>query len=148
MLVRPYRGWRSPWREVERLRREMDRVYGETPRRGGWSVAPEYPAMNIWTDENNAILTAELAGVKSEDIDISVENELLTLRGSRQPEEPEEGMTYHRRERRCGSFSRTFRLPFQVDADAVEATLENGMLNVVLPRAEADKPRKIAVKAS
>lgn len=148
MLVRPYRGLRSPWHEVERMRRGMDRVHRERPRRGAWNLAPEYPAMNVWTDENNAILTAELAGVKSEDIDVSVENELLTLRGNRQTEEPVEGMTYHRRERRCGSFSRTFRLPFQVDAAAVEATLESGMLNVVLPRAEADKPRKIAVKAS
>jgi HSP20 family protein len=104
--------------------------------------------MNIWTDENHAILTAELPGVKAEDIDISVENEMLTLRGNRQQEEPVEGMTYHRRERRCGSFSRTFRLPFQADAGAVEATLEDGILNVVLPRAEADMPRKIAVKAS
>jgi HSP20 family protein len=133
---------------VERLRREMESVYGDVPRRSRWAVAPEYPAMNVWTGENSAILTAELPGVKAEDIDISVENELLTLRGSRQQNEPEEGVTYHRRERRCGSFSRTFRLPFQVDADAVEATLENGMLNVVLPRAEADMPRKIAVKAA
>jgi HSP20 family protein len=101
--------------------------------------------MNIWTDENNAILTAELPGVKTEDIDISVEDEMLTLRGSRQRDELDEVTTYHRRERRFGPFSRTFRLPFRVEADAVEATFKNGVLSVVLPRAQADRPRKIAV---
>jgi HSP20 family protein len=103
--------------------------------------------MNVWTDENSAVLTAELPGVKSEDIDISVEDEILTLRGGRQREELEESSTYHRRERRFGPFSRTFRLPFHVDAEAVSATFENGVLSIVLPRAEADKPRKITVQS-
>ena len=147
MLMRPTRSWRSSWREMEELRRDMNRLFGDVPRESRWRAAPEYPAMNVWTDENNAVLTAELPGVKPEDIDISVEDELLTLRGNRQREELEEGMTYHRRERRFGPFSRTFRLPFRVEADAVEATFQNGILGVVLPRAEADLPRKIAVKS-
>jgi HSP20 family protein len=126
----------------------MDRLFAETPRRGRWDAAPEYPAMNIWTDESNAILTAELPGVNVEDIDISVENELLTLQGGRQFDEPEEGVKYHRRERRFGPFSRTFRLPFRVEADAVKATFENGVLSIVLPRAEADLPRKIEIKSA
>jgi HSP20 family protein len=103
--------------------------------------------MNIWTDENSAVLTAELPGVKVEEIDVSVENELLTLRGGRQPDEPQEGVKYHRRERRFGPFSRTFRLPFRVEPDTVEATFENGVLNVVLPRAQEDLPRKISVSS-
>jgi HSP20 family protein len=103
--------------------------------------------MNVWTDENNAILTAELPGVKPEEIDISVENQLLTLRGGRHRQEPEDGMTYHRRERRFGPFNRSFRLPFRVEPESVEASFENGVLNVVLPRAEADLPRKIAVQS-
>jgi HSP20 family protein len=103
--------------------------------------------MNVWTDENNAVLTAELPGVNVEDIEISVEDELLTLQGGRQPDEPQEGVRYHRRERRFGPFSRTFRMPFRVEGDAVEATFENGVLNVVLPRAQEDLPRKISVKS-
>jgi HSP20 family protein len=139
MLMRPYRGWRSPWHDLERLRRDMNRVFADLPREARWGVAPEYPAMNLWTDENNAVLTAELPGVVPDDIDVSVEDEMLTLRGSRRPEELGE-------ERRFGAFTRTFRLPFRVDANKVEATFQSGVLSVVLPRAEADLPRKIAVK--
>jgi len=146
MLMRPYVGWVSPWREMERLRREMNRLFSEWPRSSQWTAAPSYPAMNAWTNDNSAIVTAELPGVRPEDIDITVEEDMLTLRGSRQPEEVGEGVTFHRRERRFGSFTRTFRLPFDVDADKVEARFQNGVLSITLPRAEADKPKKIAVK--
>ena len=104
--------------------------------------------MNVWTDENNAVVTAELPGVSPEDIDISVENDTLTVRGSRKPEEHEEGTTFHRRELRFGNFCRSFRLPFDVESEQVEAKFKNGVLNISLPRAEADKPKKIAVKAA
>ncbi len=147
MLMRPYLDWMSPWREMERLRREMNRLFSDWPwRTTRWATAPSYPAMNVWMDENGVILTAELPGVKLEDIDISIEEDTLTLRGERRPDE-QEGVTYHRRERRFGSFLRTFRLPFRVDAEQVEATFKNGVLNIVLPRAEEDKPKKITVKA-
>jgi HSP20 family protein len=102
--------------------------------------------MNVWTDEDSAIVTAELPGVNLDDIDISVENDILTLRGDRQRDEVE-GARYHRRERRQGSFVRTFRVPFRVDAEQVEATFKNGILSIVLPRAEEDKPKRISVKA-
>jgi HSP20 family protein len=103
--------------------------------------------MNVWTDQDSAVVTAELPGVNLEDINISVEDDTLTLRGDRQREELEEGVTYHRRERRFGSFLRTFQLPFRVDADKVDATLKNGVLSVSLPRAEEDKPRRIVIRA-
>jgi HSP20 family protein len=132
---------------MERLRREMNELLSEWPRRAKWDTTPGYPAMNVWTSENNARVTAELPGVNLADIDISVENELLTVRGDRQPDELEAGGTYHRQERRHGSFVRTFRLPFRVAADEVEASYEKGVLSIMLPRAEADKPRKITIKA-
>ena len=147
MIMRPYRGWSTTRRDMERLRREMDRVFSDPPAWTGRNAAPSYPAMNAWTSEDSAIITAELPGVKSEDIDISVENELLTLKGTRQADMDGAGLTYHRRERRVGAFNRTFRLPFRVDATAVDAEFKNGVLSVVLPRAEEDKPWKIAVKA-
>jgi HSP20 family protein len=103
--------------------------------------------MNVWTNEDSAVATAELPGVRTEDIEVSVENNTLTLRGSRQGDELAEGAIYHRRERRCGSFTRSFRLPFNVEGEKVEATFENGVLSIYLPRAEADRPRKIAIKA-
>jgi HSP20 family protein len=133
---------------MERMRRDLDRLTSDWPREGWWGVARGYPALNVWTSENSAVVTAELAGVHPGEIDISVEDDTLTLRGERRPQELEEGASYHRRERRFGSFVRTLRLPFRVEAEAVEANFQNGVLRIELPRAEADKPRKITVKAS
>ncbi|MCB0212841.1 MAG: Hsp20/alpha crystallin family protein, partial [Anaerolineae bacterium] len=90
----------------------------------------------------------ELPGVNPEDIDISVVGETLKLTGSRQPEELGEGSRYHRRERGFGKFTRTFQLPFAVEADQVEAVFDKGILHISLPRAEAEKPKKITVKAA
>jgi HSP20 family protein len=145
MLMRPYAGWTSKRREMERLRREMNRLFSDWPARVQ-GTAPNYPAMNVWTNEDSAIVSAELPGVDLETIDISVEDEILTIRGERQRDELE-GVTYHRRERRYGTFVRSFRLPFRVDADNVEATYTSGVLRIVLPRAEEEKPRKISVQA-
>jgi HSP20 family protein len=103
--------------------------------------------MNVWTDADSAVVTAELSGVSLDDIEISVEDDTLTLRGNRQPAELGEGVTYHRRERRYGSFLRSFRLPFRVDAEKVDAIFRNGVLSISLPRAEEDKPRRIAIRA-
>jgi HSP20 family protein len=146
MLRRSFsRAW-SPWREMERLQRDMNRLFARMPGETALSAAPSYPAMNVWTNEDGAVVTAELPGCNSEDMDISVQNETLTVRGSRQPEEAQEGQVYHRRERGCGSFTRSFQLPFQVQGDRVEATFSKGVLSISLPRAEADKPKKITVK--
>jgi HSP20 family protein len=144
MLRRPFGSFTSSWREMERLRREMNRLFADV--RPGLAAAPCYPAMNVWTNQDGAIVTAELPGFTPEDIDISVVNDTLTLSGNRSPEELEEGETYHRRERSCGRFSRAFQLPFAVETGEVEATFEKGVLKVTLPRAEADKPKKITVK--
>ncbi len=147
MLLRPFDSFWSPWREMERLRREMNRLFAATtPARLGGGVALAYPAMNVWANEDGAIITAELPGVNPEDIDVSVVDDTLTLKGGREPDELQEGATYHRRERNYGKFTRVFRLPFQVEADEVKATFEKGVLQISLPRAESDKPKKIAVK--
>ena len=136
-----------PWREMERLQRDMNRLFARMPRERTLSAAPSYPAMNVWTNENGAVVTAELPGCSPEDIDISVQGETLTVRGSRQPDEVQEGQVYHRRERGCGGFTRSFQLPFEVQANKVEATFSKGVLIISLPRAEADKPKKITIKA-
>jgi HSP20 family protein len=130
---------------LDRLRREMDRLFADWTPRSGWGAAPAYPAMNVWTNEEGAIVTAELPGVAPEDIDISVVNETLTVTGERQPDEVEEA-TYHRRERGQGRFTRSCQLPFRVESGEVEATFERGVLHIHLPRAEADKPKRIEVK--
>ena len=149
MFRKPYGFYStSPWREIEQMQRDMDRLFNRMTRFDRPAIAPEFPAINIWANEERLVVTAELPGVNTDDIDISVVNETLTLSGIRQPDTLEEGDKYHRRERRHGKFSRTFQLPFAIEADNVEAVFENGVLHVSLPRAEAEKPKKIAVKAA
>lgn len=144
MVRRVYRGY-SPWNQMRRMQREMDRL---TNRMGsGLAVAPSYPAINVWVNEDGALVTAELPGFDPEALDISVVNDTLTLSGDRCAEDTGEGATYHRRERRCGKFTRSFQLPFLVEGTEVEASFEQGVLKIELPRAEADKPKKITVKA-
>lgn len=130
------------FRELDRMRRRMDRMFGDIT--GNVFGAP-FPAVNLWADEEKAVATCELPGVRTEDLDISVENEVLTIRGSREPEDLEEEARYRRHERGHGRFSRTIPLPFPVDADEVDATYNAGILRIELPRHEASKPRQIEI---
>lgn len=147
MILRPTRRYRSPWTEMQRLQQEINRLFNDAPADTRGSGAAGYPAMNIWTDPEGAIVTVELPGINAEDIDISVQNDTLTLTGSRQSNGLQEDEIYHRRERRYGRFTRSFQLPFHVEAGKVEAVFDKGILQVSLPRAEADKPKRITVKA-
>jgi HSP20 family protein len=132
---------------MDRLQHEMNRLFDAyTP--SSLRRAPGYPAMNIWTNEEGLVLTAEVPGVAPQDIDISVVGETLTLSGERKPDELKEGSRYHRQERGYGKFARSVQLPFPVDVSAVDATFKQGVLFVTMPRAEEDKPRKIAVKSA
>lgn len=128
----------SPWRRANRLVWELGRV----------ATTPRYPAMNVWSGDEQVMVTAELPGITSEDIDISVTSDTLTLRGKRQRPDVGEGIKYHRQERGFGEFSRSLQLPFRIDANGVEATFRNGVLSVTLPRAEEDKPKRILVNGS
>ena len=142
------RRFRTPtvWQEMDRLQREMDRLFRATSTNrlgtGG------YPAMNIWSNEDKAMITTELPGIDLDDIDISVVGDTLTLSGRRVPEELDEDARYHRQERGFGKFTRSIKLPYTVDGDRVEATYKRGVLSISLPRAEADKPRKIQVRSA
>ncbi len=144
-----YRRYRVPnmWREVDRLQREMNRLF-ETTYPARRRQAAGYPAVNLWSNENGVILTAEVPGVSPDDIDINVLGETVTLSGVRNIDELPETARYHRQERGYGAFTRSVQLPFNVDVNQVEANFKNGVLAVNLPRAEADKPRKIAVKTA
>jgi len=135
---------RDPFRELRHIQDEMNRFFDWTWRPG----ATEYPTLNVWSNEDDVVVQAEVPGFAPEDIDVSVVQNTLTLRGSRKPEELKEGETYHRRERWTGKFVRSLELPFEVDSGKVEAEYKNGILSIKLPRAEEHKPKKIAVKAS
>lgn len=136
----------SMWRDMNRLQREMNRLF-ETHSPAHMHTAPGYPAVNLWANEENLLLTTEVPGIDPESLDINVVGETLTLNGMRQVDEVAEGVRLHRQERGYGKFSRTVPLPFSVDVNKVEATFKNGVLHITLPRAEADKPRKIAVRS-
>ena len=131
----------SPLREARRLQEEMERLT-----RSGTSPQG-FPAINVSAHHDGIVITAELPGVKEDDLDITVHRDTVTLRGERL-DQPELAKGYHRRERRNGSFGRTFSLPFQVDPDRVEAKLRNGILTLTLHRPEYDKPKRIRVSAA
>lgn len=149
MLQQPFVNYRltSPQREMARLQQEINRLFSNEPFTGQRPNASSYPAMNAWTNEDSTIVITELPGFSLEDIDISVVGNSLTLSGSRQPEALGEDGKYHRRERSYGKFSRTIQLPYNIEMTKVEAIYEKGILHISLPRAEADKPKKIVVKS-
>ena len=135
------------WEELDRMQREMNRLY-RTSRGSRLHTAPSFPAINIWTSEEGQLISAEIPGVEADALDISVTGEILTLSGERKPEQIGEEVRYHRQERGYGRFKRSIQLPFPVQSEGIEATFKNGVLNVYLPRAEEDKPRKISVKST
>jgi HSP20 family protein len=101
------------------------------------------PAVDVSEDEKAITLTAELPGMKDEDVDVVLRDDMLTVRGEKKSEREEEKENYHLTERRYGSFERTFRLPDAADADRIEASIAEGVLTVTVPkRAEAKKAEK------
>jgi HSP20 family protein len=133
---------RSVWREMDRLQRQMDQMRHTVQR----PAAPRFPAINVWSGQDAAVLTVEVPGVEPNDLDISIVGESITLSGERKGAELAENERYHRRERGDGRFDRTLQLPFRIDPERVEATFSEGVLQITLPRAEEDKPKKITVK--
>jgi HSP20 family protein len=136
---------------VAQLRDEMDRLVSDmfvpaarrAPARWAWN-APSFPALNVWEEDDVIYAEAEMPGVKSEDLDISVVGADLTIRG-RRGADAREGVAYHRQERGTGEFNRVLRLPVEIDSAKVEASLTDGVLLVKLPKAESAKPKKIKV---
>lgn len=109
--------------------------------------ATAYPAFNVWSNEDGAVITSELPGVKMDELDLTVHGKTVTIKGARKEQQDQQQGQFVRRERPDGEFSRMIELPYQIDNAKVEAKLQNGVLEIKLPRAEADKPRKIAVGA-
>lgn len=143
----PRRPAGSSLAELEGLRRQMDRMFDafsrHVPGRGDAGV---YPAINITEDPNAFYVSAELPGVKSEDLDLNVTANQLTLAGERRIGEATGDIRYHRREREAGRFSRAIALPGDIDADNVKAKLVDGILTVTIPKAEKAKPRQITIQ--
>ncbi len=140
----------DPFREMSSMREAMDRLMddGYTRPLGAalWDVSP-VPTMDLYQTEDSVVVKMGLPGVKPEDIQISVANGVLTIRGEVKEEKAENEKTYHLRERRYGSFSRSISLPSNVSADKSDAEFENGILTLTLPKAEEAKAKTIIVKA-
>src|SRR5215212_1103378 len=139
----PFRDLRTLQDEVNRLfSTNITRAFGdEGIARGAWN-----PSVDIFENKDQIVLEAELPGMNREDFDLSVENNVITLRGERRFEKKDEGDNYHRVERSYGSFTRSFTLPQTVSADGAQAEYRNGVLRVTLPKREEVKARRIEIK--
>lgn len=130
------------------LRTEMDRLFDAFTGRGnGWSPTAVFPALNVWEDDRNFFVEAELPGVDLKDIELNVTGSELTIQGNR-PDPEQKDCTYHRRERGVGRFARMLTLPAEVETDKVEAVMKHGVLTIRLPKSQQAIARKIAIKSN
>ena len=130
----------DPFALLRRVSDALDRLSFPTP-------AAVFPAVNVWQTDEAAAIVAEIPGVGPQDIEITVKDDVLTIAGERRAPELPEGATWHRRERAFGRFTRAIRLPFRADPEQVEARFGDGVLRIAVRRPEADRPRRIAIKA-
>ncbi|SPD73353.1 Hsp20/alpha crystallin family protein [uncultured Desulfobacterium sp.] len=153
MLLRRFSDWpgyglSSPFDEIDRIRREMDRLSAGLGR-GVFSQprAGVFPLMNI-TDRGDAyVVRAELPGMKADEIEISITRDTLALSGERKIAAESKNAKYHRKEREAGKFSRIVTLPGEISTETVEATCADGILTVVLTKSEKAKPKQISIKS-
>ena len=141
----------EPWSDLVSLREAMDRLFEESfvRPRAGW-LAPLGDgslAVDMYETDEEVVVKTTVPGVKSEDIDVSITGDVLTIKGETKAEEKVEKANYIRQERRYGAFSRSLTLPSTVVADKATAEFENGVLILTLPKAEEVKPKTIKVKA-
>jgi HSP20 family protein len=145
--IRPLqRPWWSAWGDFDRVRHDMARL-AEAMSNGAFPEAGTrmFPLVNVTQDSDNFYVRAELPGVRANELEVSAVGSKLCISGSRALPEEEGGVSYHRREREGGNFSRSIELPSPFDRDRVEAQYENGLLTVTLPLAAETKPRQIPV---
>jgi HSP20 family protein len=148
-----------PLKEIESMRREMDRMWEgifPTPRRSllaPWRRLPSkddtaIPAIDVIDRADEILVRCEMPGVEKENIDVSVHEDTLTVKGEVEKDNEYKDEDYYHSERTCRSYKRSIHIPEKVKADEIEASLKDGMLNVHLPKAEELKPRKIKVEVS
>jgi HSP20 family protein len=143
----------NPATDAGNLSQKMERMFDEMvgrgllwtpeerPLRGSW-----VPAINILERQDAMVITADLPGLRAEEVEVTVEEGTLSIRGERKLDEASEGETYHRVERLYGIFERTFTLPNSVDVDKIEARFSNGEMILTLPKREESKPRSVKIK--
>lgn len=140
----------EPWPEMNALRRAVGRLFDEpfeTRFPIPWRLDEFDLTVDVAEDENAYIVKASMPGVKPEEVEVTLQNNVLVLKGEAKADKEINEERYHLRERRYGSFMRSLTMPTNVNADTIEAKHEDGVLTVRLPKTEEGKPRKIAVKA-
>ena len=141
----------DPFKDLSAIQDRINRLFDESLSRskffdkegiasGFWS-----PAVDIYETESDIVLKAELPEVNQKDININIENNVLTLKGERKFEKETKEENFHRIERSYGSFSRSFNLPGSIDKDNVKASYKNGVLKITMPKKEESKPKQITV---
>ncbi len=141
----------DPFREMVSLREAMDSLFENAliqsdmgaQQRGPWGLP-----LDVTENEDNIVVKASVPGVNPEDLDVTVNGDVLTIKGQVKSDEEKKSERYYLRERRFGSFERSFTLPAPVKPDAVEAEYQNGVLTLTLPKSEEVKPKRIAIKGS
>jgi HSP20 family protein len=145
----------EPFRDLVSLQDRMNRLFDESFRGIGrgtgeddFSLGAWAPAVDIYEKDGNIVLKAELPGIDPKDVDVRVENNVLTLRGERKFEEEVKKDNFHRVERSYGSFTRSFTLPSVVDTEKIKADCKDGVLRLTLPKREEAKPKQISISVS
>ena len=138
----------EPWNLLNQLQRELSQAHENDSVEGSIATAEWTPAVDIKEEDDQFVLHADIPGVKPEDIDVSMEDGVLTVKGEKETEAKSEEKGYKRVERTYGSFYRRFSLPDTADADSISAKSKHGVLEIVIPKREAVKPKKISVTAT
>jgi HSP20 family protein len=141
----------EPVRELNTIQTEMNRLFNTffdspTPANGGQIAVRRWiPAMDVVETEDHFVLRADLPGLSESDVNVELDDRVLTISGERKAEHEQRSEGYYRVERASGSFNRALRLPEGVDADGIQASFDNGVLEVRIPKPEQPKPRKVAI---
>ena len=140
----------DPFREMVSMRRAMDRLIDSSFSDGNnWQQMTEWALpLDVVEHEDEYLVKASLPGINPDDVNISVQENVVTIQGETKQEDENKEQRWHMRERRWGSFSRSFTLPAGVDANNVQAEYENGVLSLTLPKSQEAKPKRISIKGS
>jgi HSP20 family protein len=139
----------DPFRDLMSIQNELNRLFGRTYAGGESTTSGSWvPALDVFETEDKFVVKVELPGLKPDEVDVSVEDSTLTIRGERKFYEDVSDDSFHRVERRYGAFQRSLTLPQTADAERIEAAFDRGVLTVEVPKAEQAKPKKIEIKAT
>jgi HSP20 family protein len=140
----------DPFRDLLSMQERMNRLFDESFSRRRedepMGMTTWSPAVDIYETENTIVVKAELPGLTKEEIDVQIHDGILTLKGERKFEKEVKEENYHRIERAYGGFQRSFSLPTSIEEDKIKAAFKDGVLEVILPKAEAVKPKQIKVE--